>query len=285
MVDTHHGHGRSLRVAVAAMRQAVQLNEPSGSAPGYCRGVQALVFGVEPDPVEAPEGANRLQRALAATPMALQEIPDPGFLLPEMVAFANYGFPESHSVSFAYLVYASSWIKLHYPAAFCAVLLNAQPTGFYSPHSLCQDARRHDVVVLGPDVNVSADTAVLEPCEESTGGAAVRLGLSSVRGVGPELAAAIAEAAPYESTEHRCELCRSAESLASRLGPRDKPRTVGDARAGGACGRDGCRRWICRSWRRWRQPGRSTRWAWTGAQRYGRPERWTSRVPTACPER
>ena len=120
----------------------------------------------------------------------------------KMVAFANYGFPESHSVSFAYLVYASAWIKRHYPAAFCAALLNAQPMGFYSPHSLCQDARRHGVVVLGPDVNASADAATLERCETSTGGAAVRLGLSSVRGVGSELAAAIATDAPYESMEH-----------------------------------------------------------------------------------
>ena len=120
----------------------------------------------------------------------------------KMVAFATYGFPESHSVSFSYLVYASAWIKLHHPAAFCAALLNAQPMGFYSPHSLCQDARRHGVSVLGPDVNRSADAAVLEPCETSTGGVAVRLGLSSVRGVGPELAAAIAEEAPYESMEH-----------------------------------------------------------------------------------
>ncbi len=120
----------------------------------------------------------------------------------KMVAFATYGFPESHSVSFAYLVYASSWIKRHYPAAFCAALLNAQPMGFYSPHSLCQDARRHGVAVHGPDVNRSADAAVLEPCETSTGGVAVRLGLSSVRGVGPELAAAIATDAPYDSMEH-----------------------------------------------------------------------------------
>ena len=120
----------------------------------------------------------------------------------KMVAFANYGFPESHSVSFAYLVYASAWIKLHYPAAFCAALLNAQPMGFYSPHSLCQDARRHGVVVHSPDINLSADAAVLEPCEASTGGAAVRLGLSSVRGVGPELAEAIATESPYESMEH-----------------------------------------------------------------------------------
>ena len=120
----------------------------------------------------------------------------------KMVAFATYGFPESHSVSFAYLVYASAWIKRHYPAAFCAALLNAQPMGFYSPHSLCQDARRHGVVVHSPDVNRSADGAVLEPCEESEGGVAVRLGLASVRGVGSELAAAITTDAPYESMEH-----------------------------------------------------------------------------------
>ncbi|MXZ94868.1 MAG: DNA polymerase III subunit alpha [Acidimicrobiaceae bacterium] len=120
----------------------------------------------------------------------------------KMVAFATYGFPESHSVSFSYLVYASAWIKLHYPAAFCAALLNAQPMGFYSPHSLCQDARRHGVAVLGPDVNRSAGAAVLETCEESTGGVAVRLGLSSVRGVGPELADSMAAGAPYDSMEH-----------------------------------------------------------------------------------
>src|SRR5207344_707645 len=57
-------------------------------------------------------------------------------LYEKMAAFANFGFPESHSVSFAYLVYASAWFKLHEPAAFCAALLNAQPMGFYSPHSL-----------------------------------------------------------------------------------------------------------------------------------------------------
>ncbi len=131
----------------------------------------------------------------------------------KMVAFATYGFPESHSVSFAYLVYASAWIKRHYPAAFCAALLNAQPMGFYSPHSLCQDARRHGVVVHGPDINLSTDGATLERCETSTGGTAVRLGLSSVRGVGPELAAAIAEEAPYESMEHLVRAMSSKQAL------------------------------------------------------------------------
>ncbi|MFZ9629929.1 MAG: error-prone DNA polymerase [Ilumatobacteraceae bacterium] len=106
----------------------------------------------------------------------------------KMAAFANYGFPESHSVSFSYLVYASAWIKYHEPAVFCAALLNAQPMGFWSPHSLCQDARRHGVVVRTPDLNVSRAGATLQPCDTSTGGLAVRLGLSSVRGIGDELA-------------------------------------------------------------------------------------------------
>jgi error-prone DNA polymerase len=79
----------------------------------------------------------------------------------KLAAFANYGFPESHSVSFAYLVYASAWLKLHYPAAFCAALLNAQPMGFYSPHSLVADARRHGVEVRTPDINASEVQASL----------------------------------------------------------------------------------------------------------------------------
>ncbi len=66
--------------------------------------------------------------------------------------FADFGFPESHSVSFAYLVYSSSWIKLHYPTEFACALLNAQPMGFYSPHTIVRDATRHGVEVLGPCV-------------------------------------------------------------------------------------------------------------------------------------
>ena len=120
----------------------------------------------------------------------------------KMAAFANYGFPESHSVSFAYLVYASSWIKLHEPAVFCASLLNAQPMGFWSPHTLVRDARRHGVTVRTPDINASADTATLEPCPDSCGGLAVRLGVGSVRGIGADLARRIAQGRPYESIAH-----------------------------------------------------------------------------------
>ena len=119
----------------------------------------------------------------------------------KLAAFANFGFPESHSVSFAYLVYASAWFKLHHPAAFCAGLLNAQPMGFYSPHTLVQDARRHGVEVRTPEVNASADVATLEPCEGSTGGLAIRLGTASVRGIGDDLAERIAAGRPYADME------------------------------------------------------------------------------------
>jgi error-prone DNA polymerase len=115
----------------------------------------------------------------------------------KLEAFSSFGFPESHSVSFAYLVYASSWIKYHYPAQFAASLLNAQPMGFYSPHTIVRDARRHGVQVLGPDLNASRRDATLEPrtdAVERVGRAlagfhaepshlAVRLGLRSVRGL------------------------------------------------------------------------------------------------------
>ena len=127
-------------------------------------------------------------------------------------AFANYGFPESHAVSFSYLVYASSWIKYHYPAAFCAALLRAQPMGFWSPHTLVGDARRHGVVVRTPDLNASAATAGLERAGDSTGGWAVRLGLDSVRGVGEQPAAEIDAGRPYRSVE---DLRRRVPSLSS----------------------------------------------------------------------
>src|SRR5918993_116750 len=73
----------------------------------------------------------------------------------KILSFANFGFAESHALSFALLVYASSWFKLHYPAAFLAGLLRNQPMGFYSPQSLVADAKRHGVVVLRPDITRS----------------------------------------------------------------------------------------------------------------------------------
>jgi error-prone DNA polymerase len=81
----------------------------------------------------------------------------------KILAFSSYGFPESHAISFAYLVYASAWLKCYYPAAFTAALLRAQPMGFYAPASLIGDARRHGVRVRGVDVNASRALATLEP--------------------------------------------------------------------------------------------------------------------------
>jgi error-prone DNA polymerase len=78
-------------------------------------------------------------------------------------AFAGFGFAESHALSFALLVYASAWMRLHYPAAFLAALLRAQPMGFYSSQSLVADARRHGVEVLRPDILRSGAHAGLEP--------------------------------------------------------------------------------------------------------------------------
>ncbi|MCV7311941.1 error-prone DNA polymerase [Mycobacterium paraffinicum] len=106
----------------------------------------------------------------------------------KLEAFANFGFPESHALSFASLVFYSSWFKLHHPAAFCAALLRAQPMGFYSPQSLVADARRHGVTVHGPDVNASLAHATLE-----NGGTQVRLGLGAVRHIGDDLAERLVE--------------------------------------------------------------------------------------------
>jgi error-prone DNA polymerase len=116
----------------------------------------------------------------------------------KLEAFANFGFPESHSLSFASLVFYSSWFKLHHPAVFCAALLRAQPMGFYSPQSLVADARRHGVVVHGPDVNASLAHAT---CENH--GLDVRLGLGAVRHIGADLAQRIVDerhgGGPYAS--------------------------------------------------------------------------------------
>ena len=87
----------------------------------------------------------------------------------QVKGFSSYGFPESHAVSFALLVYDSSWIKRHHPAEFLAGLLNSQPLGFYTPSQLVQDAKRHGVDVRPVDVMVSDWDCTLEevapPCE------------------------------------------------------------------------------------------------------------------------
>ncbi len=107
-------------------------------------------------------------------------------IIAKLHAFADFGFPESHSFSFAYLVYASAWVKAHHPAAFYAGLLAAQPMGFYSPQSLTADARRHGVEVLRPCVQRSQALATVERQKDDY--LAVRLGLGQVKGI-PEAVA------------------------------------------------------------------------------------------------
>jgi error-prone DNA polymerase len=116
--------------------------------------------------------------------------------------FGEYGFPESHAASFALIAYATAWLKCHYPAEFTCALLNAQPMGFYASATIVEDGKRHHVIVQPVDVAVSEWDCTLEPCEESAGGFAVRIGLRYVKGLGErdwESIAAARRAAPFAS--------------------------------------------------------------------------------------
>jgi error-prone DNA polymerase len=102
----------------------------------------------------------------------------------KLQGFSSFGFPESHSVSFAYIVYMSAWLRYHYPSEYLAGLLNAQPMGFYHPNSLVQDAIRHGVVVLGPDVNLSWHDCTIEPWDSDPDDVVTYLGHHWRRGRG-----------------------------------------------------------------------------------------------------
>jgi len=173
----------------------------------------------------SPDEADRLRQAMSAkrAPERVEELRQrlldgmaergigPGVardIYAKILAFSNYGFPESHAISFAYLVYASAWLKRYYPAAFTAALLRNQPMGFYAPHSLINDARRHGVTVLGVDVNASDALATLDgfgPAGQTgagqigagQAGPAIRLGLSAVRNLGTQAAERVAAGRPY----------------------------------------------------------------------------------------
>jgi error-prone DNA polymerase len=109
---------------------------------------------------------------------------DEGFarqIFQQILGFGEYGFPESHSASFALLVYVSSWLKCHEPAAFTCALLNSQPMGFYSPSQLVQDTQRHDVAIRPVDINRSDWDCSLEVDE--AGAAVLRLGLRMIKGL------------------------------------------------------------------------------------------------------
>lgn len=122
----------------------------------------------------------------------------------QICGFGEYGFPESHAASFALIAYATAYLKRHFPAEFTCALLNAQPMGFYSPATIVEDARRHGVIVRPVDVRKSGWDCTLEPCPESAGGMAVRMGLRYVSGLGEGDAKRIANAcaeSPFASLE------------------------------------------------------------------------------------
>ena len=102
----------------------------------------------------------------------------------QIEGFGSYGFPESHAASFAFLVYASSWIKCHHPGIFACALLNSQPMGFYAPAQIVRDAREHRVHVLPPCINASHWDCTMEP--DGQGNLALRLGFRQIKGVAEE---------------------------------------------------------------------------------------------------
>ncbi len=112
----------------------------------------------------------------------------------QILGFGEYGFPESHSASFALLVYVSAWLKCHKPAEFCAALLNSQPMGFYAPAQLVRDAQRHGVEVRPVDVATSAWDCTLE-------GRALRLGLRMVSGLSEAGVQRIVASRPFGSMD------------------------------------------------------------------------------------
>jgi error-prone DNA polymerase len=174
----------------------------------------------------SPTDAERLRRAIGSA-RCREQFPDllkqleAGFiskgipanviekLIRHIAAFATYGFPESHSTSFALLVYASAWIKCFYPAEFLTALLHAQPLGFYNPDTLISDAQRHGVSVISPCLKRSQWHSYLD-------GDDVIVGLRWVRGLGPKARVALEAARNLGPFEHldavfrRCVLSKSA---------------------------------------------------------------------------
>jgi error-prone DNA polymerase len=126
----------------------------------------------------------------------------------QIKGFGEYGFPESHSASFALLVYVSCWLKYHEPAAFTAALINSQPMGFYSASQLTQDVKRHGVEVRAVDVNASDWDCTLERTEN--GKPALRLGLRQVKGLAETAGRTIVDARSdgrYRSIQRLLERC------------------------------------------------------------------------------
>lgn len=171
----------------------------------------------------------------------------------QIEGFGEYGFPESHAASFALLVYASSWLKCHYPDVFCAAILNSQPMGFYAASQLVRDAREHGVEIRPVDVNCSDYDNRLEPRGDDRAECrsrihaknremerdirtrhAVRLGLRQVKGIGEKEAEALitARGSGYESVRELWLRSGLPRGTVERLADADAFRSIGlDRRA------------------------------------------------------
>jgi len=152
----------------------------------------------------------------------------------QIEGFGEYGFPESHAASFALLVYASAWIKCHYPDVFCAAILNSQPMGFYQPAQLVIDARKHGVEVRPADVNSSHWDCTLEPAATGPHRFAVRLGFREIEGSSEDemTALVIARANGYGSIERLAAVAGVSHAAIERLAAADAFRSLGlDRRA------------------------------------------------------
>ena len=170
----------------------------------------------------------------------------------QIEGFGEYGFPESHAASFAKLVYISSWLKRHYPAAFACALLNSQPMGFYAPAQIVRDAREHGVEVRNADVNHSDWDHSLEPATRSAGaqeashqrdappkswgraGPVLRLGLRQIDGIRDADAARLlaVRTAPFPSVEALRDRSRLGVPAIQTLAAADTFRSIGKDRRG-----------------------------------------------------
>jgi error-prone DNA polymerase len=141
----------------------------------------------------------------------------------QIEGFGSYGFPESHALSFARLVYVSAWIKCHYPAVFTAALLNAQPMGFYAPAQLVRAVREHGVDVRPVDINASDWDNRLEGDDAS----AIRLGFRQIDGFREEWAWSIATTRPHASIEALARRARLPVAALSMLADADAFGSIG----------------------------------------------------------
>ncbi|MEC7306734.1 error-prone DNA polymerase [Vibrio crassostreae] len=117
----------------------------------------------------------------------------------QICGFGEYGFPESHSASFAVLAYCSAWLKCYYPECFYASLLNSQPMGFYSPSQLVQDAQRHNVTILPVCVNASQNDHTVVSQQNSL---AIRLGLRQIKGLSEHGIQSVLANRPHSGYHH-----------------------------------------------------------------------------------